>query len=519
MNNIVILNASQLSEYAWKELYQGRNSVEIAVEAAGLMPDTVKKAVILPDKGPDAMFDCGVFEGFELCKTKAGAVKEDAAHLVETLIGLSEGFDNIIYFHADCPLVDTGLAAEMYANHCKYFCEYTFADGYPAGISVEIIKTGILPMLSKLAESETHSDGRNTLFKLIEKDINSFEIETEISPDDQRLLRVSLYPDTRRNFEQLRSVYAEVRSAVSDKKPDSDAIAPVILDIIRNKGHILRKLPVFFEFETTAVHPQKVAYMPPPWNRGGNPDKAEMAVDSFKTALSKIQDFCGDAVISLSIRNEPGVHSSSSELAAAVLEHPDFSLLIETSGIGWNQQQYEKICSMDQNRITWIIDLDAYDKTLYGELRGSSSDHGAAYAFAEKMVSEHPGNTWVQLVRMKKNEEDTELFYKYWKERTKNVIIQKYDWCCGRLEQLKVTDLSPVKRLPCWHLKREIAVLSDGTVPVCRDDLECGINCGNIFKDDLKTVWERGESLYRHHLDEEYPGICRNCDEYYTYNY
>jgi spiro-SPASM protein len=135
------------------------------------------------------------------------------------------------------------------------------------------------------------------------------------------------------------------------------------------------------------------------------------------------------------------------------------------------------------------------------------------------MLKKSPENVWVQAVRMKENEEDMEQFYKYWKERTNNVIIQKYDWCCGKLPQRKVTDLSPVKRLPCWHLKREMIILTDGSVPVCRDDLEKEMVLGNILTDKIETIWQNGQQYYRQHLSEEYPELCRNCDEYYTYNY
>ncbi|MDC7126524.1 MAG: spiro-SPASM protein, partial [Spirochaetales bacterium] len=240
-------------------------------------------------------------------------------------------------------------------------------------------------------------------------------------------------------------------------------------------------------------------------------------INDFKSALGKISDFSDDAVISLSIRNEVSSHSCPAKLAEMVLAHESFKLLIETSGIGWRKDEVEKILAMDSSRITWIIDLDALDKNLYKSLRGEGYEE--AYKFASEMVSKSLNNVWVQAVRMNENEEDNEHFYKYWKEHTKNVIIQKYDWCCGKLEQRKVTDLSPVKRLPCWHIKREMAILSDGRVPLCRDDLEGEYILGNFFKDYISAIWENGMKYYRQHLDEEYPGLCRNCDEYYTYNY
>lgn len=504
MNNIVIINAVNLSKYAFMELWNGKNSVELAVAAADSMPGVKAKAVILAEDGNGSE----LFDGFSRHKLDTSSPQE----LIRVMASLSEGFDNIIYYCADCPLVDVKLTEKMFANHVKYFCEYTFADGYPMGLSVEILKTSIIPMLAALAEDSEEGIRRNTVFSLIEKDINAFEIETEISPDDQRLLRVGLYPDTGRNYLQLKSITEEV------KKYSGTDTAEQVLQTVRSRGEFLRSLPAFFEFETTASHPQQVKYLPEVKLSGGT--APEISLTDFNNVLSKISDFCDDAVISLSIRNEPSLHSSPSSLAAAVLSYPGLSLLVETSGIGWNKAEVEKILSMDSKRITWIVDLDALDPDLYKSLRGGDkASYDEAYRFAGDLLSASPSNCWVQVVRMKENEEDTELFYKYWKEKTNNVIIQKYDWCCGRLEQRKVTDLSPVKRLPCWHLKREIAVLTDGTVPLCRDDLDCEMVCGNIFTDHLADIWNNGREYYRQHLQEEYPGICRNCDEYYTYNY
>lgn len=500
MNNIVIINASGLAEYAFLDNGTGRNSIECAAAAALKMKDITAKAAIIDGGGkPD-----GFLPGFTLKELETSEV----SGLIRTISELAEGYDNVFYFYADCPLIDTELALKMYANHLKYFSEYTFADGYPAGISVEIIKTAVLPLLQRLSETHDGPIERGAVFSLIEKDINSFDIETEISPDDQRLLRLSLFPDTKRNFIQLK----ELVKAIELKKESLPGLSGRILEAVRGRGEILRSLPVFFEIETTKFLPQTVSYMP----HSVSADE-EMPVEKFKKILSSISEFSGDAVISLSVRNEPSSHSSLPALAEAVLDYPDFSLLIETSGLGWKDAQTEALLAMDHSRITWIIDLDALDRTLYSELRGNGYDE--AYGFASSVLEKSPENVWVQAVRMKENEADMEQFYKYWKEKTNNVIIQKYDFCCGRLPQRKVTDLSPVKRLPCWHIKREMIILADGSVPACRDDLDAEMVLGNLFTDKIETVWQNGAKLYRQHLTEEYPDLCRNCDEYYTYNY
>ena len=97
--------------------------------------------------------------------------------------------------------------------------------------------------------------------------------------------------------------------------------------------------------------------------------------------------------------------------------------------------------------------------------------------------------------------------------------MQKYDPFCGALPDRKVADLSPLKRFPCWHLKRDLHVRMDGEVPLCREDLGLRHRLGNVFSDGLPAVWAAQERFYREHLREEYPELCRSCDEYYTFNF
>jgi spiro-SPASM protein len=87
------------------------------------------------------------------------------------------------------------------------------------------------------------------------------------------------------------------------------------------------------------------------------------------------------------------------------------------------------------------------------------------------------------------------------------------------LPDRKVADLSPLQRFPCWHLKRDMPILIDGTVPLCREDVRAGTRWGNAFDDDLAAIWGRGLELCAAHLSSKYPGICAGCDEYYTYNF
>ena len=203
---------------------------------------------------------------------------------------------------------------------------------------------------------------------------------------------------------------------------------------------------------------------------------------------------------------------------AAARRRPGIRLVVETSGVGWRPGQLASIASeTGGNTPTWIVSLDAATPGAYAGLRGDG--FAEATATAGELLALFPGSTHVQAVRMKDNEEDLESFYREWKQRTEHVIIQKYDAFAGALPDRRVADLSPLVRFPCWHLRRDVSVLLDGTVPLCREDLRAGAALGNAFTDELAAIWERGGRQYARHVQGELPDICGRCDEYYTFNF
>jgi spiro-SPASM protein len=242
-----------------------------------------------------------------------------------------------------------------------------------------------------------------------------------------------------------------------------------------------------------------------------------MSLDQYRRLADAFAEFAGDAVVNLSLGGEPATHAHLSEFVEATLRHERLQVLIETSGIGWREEVLVALGRLPQDRMIWIVDLDAASKELYESLRGSGWDE--AQVTCSRLVELFPGRVHVQAVRMQENEADLESFYRYWKERVSNVIIQKYDWYCGYLPQKKVTDLSPLHRLPCSHIKRDMIILVDGSVPMCREDLLGKYLLGNAFSESLADIWAKGEPYYLSHIRNEYPELCKRCDEYYTYNF
>lgn len=508
MGNIAIVNAVGLSPYALKRLPDGGVCIDKALAFASDLPDMERIVVFTSEETTNEL----EIQGGTVSETKPPVTelrkKEwNTAVLFLTMEEEAQGFEHIFYFYGDCPLLDIDLSKKMYQNHLRYFTQYTFADGFPYGLAPEIIKTDAVEALALLAKGDAGPIKRDTVFSVIQKDINSFDLETEISPRDVRLLRLELCCDTKRNY-MLTSRVMENGGTASDS----------VLTAVEDKPEILRTIPSFYNIQIVDGCPQTCSYCPYPLFGGDILNRrGEMPVEKFASICESIHRFSEDAVVSLSLWGEPSFHSDIVSLVEKVAERKTLSLIIETTGIGWKAETLSEIRDKAPRAIDWIVSLDADDPRLYRELRGEGQEE--ALQTAELLFTLFPNHVYLQAVRMQRNEENLETFYRKWKERTDTIIIQKYDHFAGFLPQRKVTDLSPIKRFPCRHNQRDMVIRMDGTVPLCREDVNNKYVLGNIFNDDIEQLWNRGESVFKEHIREQYNDLCVRCDEYYTFNF
>ena len=448
--------------------------------------------------------------------------------LLEEISRASAGYDLVYFAWADCPLLDPALAGALAERHTRYAAEYSYADGWPYGFAPELLSPAAAGILAAIIGDDDGAVERDALFSVIQKDINAFDIETEISPVDLRQYRLSLTTDSKRN-----------RLLVSAFTEAGCTSASQAAGLIAEKPELLRTLPAFFNIQVSAACPQSCSLCP--WPAHGT-EGGFMPPDAFAALLDKIAAFAGDGVISLSLWGEAALHPEKIALIQAVLARPVLALLIETSGIGWKAEELQALAEAAsraaprenrQSPLSWIVSLDAHDGERYREVRGPG--FAEARACAKKLFELFPRDTFVQALRVNGFEDDIEHFYRAWKGEELppgagkkdggHIIIQKYDDFAGALPRLQASDLSPVKRRPCWHIQRDMNILLDGTVPCCREDLGALKGkgdkplWGNAFTEELDVIWERGTSVYREHCASQYKGICADCDEYYTYNF
>ncbi|MDR2741481.1 MAG: spiro-SPASM protein [Treponema sp.] len=535
MNALVVLYGRSLRKTAFEKVF----SAEPEEENLCALALALKKASSFPGVTKTTLLAGADFEGLagEAGFVPGGGVEvrvlEDrkVKTLVRTLAELSRSFDLLYFAWADAPFLDPVLAGKVAERHLRYAAEYSYADGWPYGLAPEVLAPSTAGILAALAENDGEPVGRDALFRVIQKDINAFDIETEISPVDLRSHRLSLTADSRRNLLLLTRFQKAGFAGYGDAER-----------IIAENPALLRTLPAFYTLQVSGPCPQACAICPYPRFTGPDGEDVTARRDfmdgaRFEELLDRIAAFSGDAVIDLSLWGELALHPQKLDLIRMVLDRRDaLALIVETSGIGWKREELETLANLaGKNRLpkpwtapesplSWIVSLDAAGSGRYAEVRGPGWEEAAGTAGT--LLSLFPQDTYVQAVRLQGAEDDIETFYRSWKEKGANVIIQKYDDFCRFLPEKQAADLSPVRRHPCWRLMRDMSILIDGRVPRCREDISAlgedadgGGILGNVFEESLEAIWSRGGEQYLEHCSGSYKGICGECDEYYTFNF
>lgn len=441
-------------------------------------------------------------EGYELPMTVDNTAKDIFIALQKSV----DTDDVLLYLYADEPLIDSALLQGMLAKHRRYHANYTFGEGFPKGIAPQIINACVLDKLIELASDE-FATSREYIFDTIKREINFFDIETELSSIDLRGCRLMLNYQTFNN------------SLISNQLIDAGGVDwATLLPLITEKPELLWARPVYYNIQISSNCPQRCAYCPYPQNALFNTNTM-FSLSQFKQLLSAIVAFSQEAVIGFNLAGEAALHPKFCAFMDAVKSYETLHLHIETSGLGWSEEAWQGFASFPAHRSSLIISLDSLEEVNYVAMRGAGFTE--AMDFAQKATSHAAtrGRTWLQCVRLKQNESSLEQFYRGAKKMTPNVIIQKYDDFAQVLPSLKSINIAPLVRRGCWALQREMSISITGDVYACKEDLTKEYPMGNVFTHSLTEIWTAMNKLRLAHTTGAYPSLCQKCDEYYVYNF
>lgn len=502
MKAIAILNALDINDWAFKGINGKQSAVERAVDTC-LKFESVDKVAILTD--------CKEF-GFK--KADPIMVTDFSSKTIfKKIYETYKDYDVVFFASCDAPFLDSEIASELLKVHIKYSAEYTIADGFPKGLAPEVLDIGLVNILSSISNLENVKLNRTFVFECLKQNINSYDIETIIAPVDLQYLRLEFFANNKRNF-----LLCSEFEGISCKNYQKF--------IFENEKKLFT-LPAFYAIEISAKRSLQKIYLP----NENTSKESFMSFESFKIIVDKIVEYSDDSVISFSILGEPFLNAELLKMIEYCFKQKNISLLLETDGLDFDEKQIiqiknitEKYSDTSNGKLFWIVCLDSSTSEMYAKV--SNIELNVAENFFKKaseniltLYKYFGENVFAQFTRIKENEDELEIFYRNWKEKINNPLIQKHDNFAGQITDRRVADLSPIIRNVCWHLKRDMFILTDGTVLLCKEDILKKVSFGNIFSDDIKTIRENIFKIYLEHVNKIYKGLCETCDEYYTYNF
>lgn len=543
MKTLVILFADSGSLHIFDKIFDGKSAFDRSLEWA-------KKVCALNEFFDDSeIFVFASEKNEQKCRNEISASGANANVVSRknwTVSGLFESFaallkekkaDSIIYAWADCPFLNIEVTKEIISTHNECLAEYTFADGYPNGLCPEEIDSGAASLLFELTKSGAASGAssaafsvgsknisRTSVFDLIKTDINSFEVETVIADEDVSLFRIDFNCSTKGNMLGCKAMF---KNGV-----DGKSINQISEEACKN-ADVLKTVPAYYQIQVTDKVLSKVIYHPEEMDSLNG--KNFMPLEDFRKIIRKISDFSETAVVSLSAWGAATVHPDFVEMVKIVLSEPGLSVLVEGDCSNISEKMCEElknICdsavpraegAQENAKIMWLVTLDAFSEEIYSKIHKGELENFEKSKMAVALLEKYfPGDVYPQFTRMNENEIELEQFYRFWSNKESpskgQVAIQKYDNCFCTLPDRKPADLAPLERQVCWHLRRDMTILVDGSVPYARGKLKSDI-LGNVLKENIEEIWKKTDSEVKKQINHDYSGKCEKCDEYYTFNF
>lgn len=541
MKSLIILFADNFSNFGFEKTFNGKSAFEITIDWAKNVKSASKIQVFCFDNNKELVvknLDSEISFKSRQSWTQENLFAELNDSLRNSNSSNKNDFDYVIFSYAFNPFINLELTEKLITTHENFKSEYSFADGYPKSVCPEILDSGLVNILNELIKTKddlkNKSVSKDSIFDLIKTDINSFEIETEISSTDWRLYRFDFSCDKKENYIACLNLFEKVLLLPKDEQKNLEKIC----ELASKEVKVLKTIPSYFNIQIENSYQSKN-----PFNAYSVlqiKQENRMLLTDFKSLIKKINNFNSDAVVSLSLWGDPILHPDFFEIINQIISYPGLSVLIETDGFDFSQSEnlqiaenIKKLQELSQKvknlgirkngyaPIIWIVNLDAMTQKTYEKIHPGMKLENAIFC-VEKLNKLFEKNVYVQFLRIQQNEEELESFYRTYKKQdyisSGNFIIKKYDSFCKKLPELKSADLAPIERNPCWHLRRDFDILANGQVPICFEK-SFEQSLGNAFTEELETLWNKKDLILQNDVEKKYCEGCNNCDEFYTFNF
>jgi len=423
--------------------------------------------------------------------------------------------DHVAVINGDSPFFDTEILKEMFEIHIKYLAEFTFSENLPEGFACEIISRELLNQIPDTNEKTL------PLGKVIRANINKFDVELFYKEPDIRSKRISFRLNNIRERKIMENLYAVKNSVPAYSEVKS---------LIESNPSALFIGPSYVELELTGKCSLDCIFCYRKSLASG--EHGQMEPETFSKVLEGMRNFANPYTLCFTGSGEPIEHPEFySFMETAVKEILLEQLVIETNGIQADLNFKSFISKPENSKVKVIVNNNGLDKASYQRFhRADTFDIVQKNIMSLAELNSNGERIYIQIMKINETDEFAkendiksylDKYYDFWEGQKIPIILQKQNIYFGRVQDRRYSDLSPVKRTPCWHLQRDIYVLSDGTVSFCKQDIDGENSHGNVKNVSLGEIWDNQKKSFLEDYSERYPSKpdCKNCDEWYTFNF
>lgn len=429
---------------------------------------------------------------------------------------------HIALANAVSPLLDLAVTEKLYGIHSEYRADISYAENMPPGMALSFISRDLLESLDIMEAKD--GDLSSGIRPFVEKNINQFHAEVHYEEPDLRLLRLDFSLASRRSLVKTAAFLNKLKEKSAGQSLENPYSQ--LQSLLQASPELLHTFPSYIEIEFSANAEAKSYFSP---LSVIEQPAAKLSRPHFQKIRDYIATGYGDTAVCASGLGEPLEHPEAVEFLRALLEEQSIRhVFVETNGI-----HLEKLrplaghVSADKLRIIFMLNsLERYEElsgspkaSLAVVKRGIQSlvaDLNAAGKNAAEVI-------YLQALKVEENEAEIDSLYALAEELGVSFLLQKYNRYAGLLPERRVSDMTPLERYSCWHLRRDLFIRANGDVAFCKQtvDPKKPITRGNLSNDSLPDIWAAQKADFVLNYQGKYPAHlpCANCDEYFTFNY
>ncbi|MGL4394335.1 MAG: SPASM domain-containing protein [Brevinema sp.] len=360
-------------------------------------------------------------------------------------------------------------------------------ENLPLGIVPAVINKDFAKDLPEFIEDETPLSSELNL--LVNWEYQGIDVGVYLSHNKTILRRIDFLPTNKSAINYILNLAEK-----------SDLTLDNIDQFIDNNQQLLRNAPAFIALE---LSPKNDHFYARDFSKN-----TDMTLHLFQKIQSELKALAPEAILSLGVWGEPLVNKDFEAIFDSLADQRVF---VETKMMNLDRNLFTKVLSRPNTEL--IIDVTFTTDSSFAEHK----NHPHSLSEIKNFINSLPykEQIWIRLVRAPESETHIKNFLQEWQDFNPRIIITKTDSVLGG----QVVDLSPITRHACLALRRELTILSDGTVLICRQS-NIEESLGSLVDQNLETLWNKNHQSF---LDQEQGkfsscSFCQKCDDWWVWN-